>query len=397
MSRTLLSITLLLLTTAAASSAPAAARRIGWWWDAPSSADDPAVAALLSFCKTHKTIVSSILMQCGPTTQSGSIQGKLSPACTKVIPALSQLGIGSELWLGETDSVAAAVKLLNNAPTAITALKELGAAQPGITGYNFDFEVASATECGSGVDCTELYATFLQSVKEGMVNSQSAPRITTDVSCSQAGSGWAPIISNCSRLAGSVDRLMNMKTYNAGSYSGWLSQLSPALDAGVPRDKLGAGLGCWVDSTTNNTWSTTAESAELRVCALMNASVPEIDMFRVAPEENWPEEFWVAQLERYMAGGGCDMPPLPKSHCPADGWVDGGSCCTLTYGGENKTNCEPKQTAEECAKWQCEESTTSINKWKPLNYSHNPYTCCSVITASPYIAMAKKPSRIPKL
>jgi hypothetical protein len=58
-------------------------------------------------------------------------------------------------------------------------------------------------------------------------------------------------------------------------------------------------------------WDRTAESAELRVCALMNASVTEIDMFRLAPEQNWPESFWIPQLEKFVAGGGCIVKPPP--------------------------------------------------------------------------------------
>ena len=394
------SLMLLLLLSAAAASG-SGSRRVGWWWDAPSTSDDPSVAALLTFAAAHTNIVSSVLMRCGPSTKSGKIEGALSPACSRAIPALAKLGVGSELWLGETDSVAAAGSLLNDPDGAVAALKALGTANPGITGFNFDFEVAGATRCrgpaGGEVACDELYASFLGAVRHAVgggngggdgdahsSSSSSRYRITADVSCSTTG-GWAPIIGNCSRLAPAVDRIMNMGTYNAGSYLTWLSHLTPALASGVPRDKLGAGLGCWVDSKTNNTWSTTSESAELRVCALMNASVPEIDMFRLAPELNWPEPFWVAQLERYMKGGGCELPPVPASQCPAEaGWATSGdgSCCSIHFADvdRNAGGCVGgKQSAEACAKAQCENSKTPINTWKPLNYSSHPYTCCSAI------------------
>ena len=48
----------------------------------------------------------------------------------------------------------------------------------------------------------------------------------------------------------------------------------------------------------------------------MNHSVLEIDMFRLNPSSDtskgpWlgEEEFWVPQLQKFMAGGGCAVPP----------------------------------------------------------------------------------------
>ena len=64
-----------------------------------------------------------------------------------------------------------------------------------------------------------------------------------------------------------------MRADNAPDYTTWdREQLSPAL-AQIPLNKLGAGLGCWIDSRTKGTWNVKNQSAIDRVCLLMNKSV----------------------------------------------------------------------------------------------------------------------------
>ena len=63
-------------------------------------------------------------------------------------------------------------------------------------------------------------------------------------------------------------------------------------------------LGCWVDNTTNNTWSVTPESAPQRIAQCMVDGIPEIAMFRLLPitgtnPQSWPEPFWWQALETY--------------------------------------------------------------------------------------------------
>jgi hypothetical protein len=149
------------------------------------------------------------------------------------------------------------------------------------------------------------------------------------------------------------------------------------------------GLGCWVSSQTQG-WSTTAQSAEQRVCQLMNRSITELDMFRLKPPQ-WPEAFWIPQLEKFVAGGGCEPAPPPPSLCPADGWVGCGppgcpsaDCCDVSYAGVNMSRCAKGVAShEECAKAQCLASTTKISKWVPENYSQHWFTCCSADTPPP--------------
>ena len=65
--------------------------RVGWWWVAPATASDPQVDALLSFVKENKIVVTSVMMRCGPTTESGAISGAMLPSCVRVIPALIEM------------------------------------------------------------------------------------------------------------------------------------------------------------------------------------------------------------------------------------------------------------------------------------------------------------------
>ena len=417
---------LLSLTVATAANNNTLKRRVGWWWDAPGAADDPEVDALLAWVGAHTDITTSILMRCGPSTQTGRIAGALSPACARAIPELAKLGVESELWLGETDSRSAALQLVGDPAGAVAALVAIGTAHPGIAGVNFDLEVSNSTAADA-----PAYAQFLEQVRAGLAAAAaagpggvSAPpiRVTTDASCSGDGQGWAPIMGNCSLLAHAADKVMHMATYNSNSYPAWLAALAPAVAPGVPRGRVGAGLGCFVNAQLNNTWSLTPESAALRVCALMNYSFTEIDMFRVAPHtEGWPAPYWIPQLQKFMAGGGCAL-PAPSVQCPAPGWAPGdwphdgepascikaleglcakclvseacwescarknaqqllkagcvkpgGNCCTV----RTPAGCAAGLGHEQCAQQQCEHSRTAIATWVPLDFSHHPYTCCA--------------------
>ena len=190
-------------------------------------------------------------------------------------------------------------------------------------------------------------------------------------------------ICSGSELAKGADLFMNMETYNAGSYEEWLQYLGPAVtDPSIPRSKLGAGLGCWIESTVP-AWSLTPQSAQQRVCELMNRSVVEIDMFRLNPPQ-WPQPWWVPELSKFMDGGGCEPAPPHKTDCPATGWVvcdpadcSGASgCCTLLEAAINTTGCSHPDNKTACAEQQCKESSTKVNSWVPRDYSHHPFTCC---------------------
>jgi hypothetical protein len=69
-------------------------------------------------------------MRCGPTTLNGTVAGALLPSCARAIPALAKIGVGAELWLGETDALASALKLFGTAPASVKVLVKLKLAWP---------------------------------------------------------------------------------------------------------------------------------------------------------------------------------------------------------------------------------------------------------------------------
>ena len=59
------------------------------------------------------------------------------------------------------------------------------------------------------------------------------------------------------------------------------------------------------------------------MCALANQSVQEIAMFEIRQGDprhghgtNFPEPFWLPQLEHFMSGAGCDADIPPVLTCP---------------------------------------------------------------------------------
>lgn len=114
---------------------------------APLTASDPAINAMISWVKENHAVVSTVLMLCGPTTKNGPVTGNISAACVKAIPELEALGVGSELWLGETDNYDMAISLMENPETTVKALSQLGGKYPGIVGFNFDLEVSKVYSC----------------------------------------------------------------------------------------------------------------------------------------------------------------------------------------------------------------------------------------------------------
>ena len=58
--------------------------------------------------------------------------------------------------------------------------------------------------------------------------------------------GSVRLRSDCKLLANSgVAKIMNMDTYFAPDFASWYQQLLPTLAEGIPRDKVGVGLGIY--------------------------------------------------------------------------------------------------------------------------------------------------------
>ena len=302
----------------------------------------------------------------------------LAPLCL-ARPRLTALGIRTELWLGEDDSISSARYLFAHPAETARDLLAVAARHLDIAGFNIDLESGG----GNSTD-VQNFAAFLGTVTAALRGGTAAAsrplRFSADVGC---GMGGAPLLSDCAPLIGSgVDRLMTMRTYNAISYEAWIyGDLAPALALRRP-DVLGVGLGCWVDGRTNQTWSTTPISASQRACYLMNQSVQEIEMFTIRQGQadarlNFPEPFWIAPLRQYMSGAGCAAEIPQRTVCPkatvgpADSWVPGGDAphCCVSFAKRGDAVCN-----RTCAQAECAADPGMV--WKPENYSIHPYTCC---------------------
>ena len=325
-------------------AATASQRSISWWWAPPASPTDPAVDAAIEFCSLHKNIVTTVIARCGILTcvrntstsrpdarclnnngTGGTIVGNMSAACTYALPKLQSLGIRTELWLGEDDSFLSALHLFNHPNETAEALIDVSRRYPGIiNGFNYDPEPGAPNINQSTI---EDFRHFLGNVTARL--NEYDLRFSVDVGCQapeKVNTSWNPLTGQCALLASSgVNRVMNMGTYNAHSYEEWVySNLAPALDA-HQTEKIGAGLGCWIDQRTNGTWSVTSESAKERICMLMNHSFQEIDMFVLKqgqedPQSNFPEPFWIEQLELFMGGGGATLSTLNALLAPTQQW-----------------------------------------------------------------------------
>ena len=95
-------------------------------------------------------------------------------------------------------------------------------------------------------------------------------------------------------------------------------------------------------------------------------------MFDLAPERGFPEDFWIAQLEKFVKGGGCDFTPPPPIVCPSAEWHPGGGppgCCESNANrGPSVPSCNVTCAQAECA--------AAKMYWHPEDYKVHPYTCC---------------------
>eukprot|EP01051_Picozoa_sp_SAG22_P015227 SAG22_NODE_1962_length_3242_cov_2.053452_1_plen_265_part_00 len=138
-------------------------RRAVSWWAAPTTAAD--AAALVVFAKEHRSVVTTVILECGVLTccrtgtgqcgnekntslpgyrytctnnggVGGVVTGNLSDACAQTIPQLTKLGVRSEIWLGEDDSLSSARFMFSHAKETAESLVSLARAHPGLVGFN---------------------------------------------------------------------------------------------------------------------------------------------------------------------------------------------------------------------------------------------------------------------
>ena len=236
---------LLLITAppvmAAPSSLPDTTERSISWWAEPLSAAD--ADGLVAFAKKHRPIVTTVILECGVVTCcrtgtgqcgnqkntslpgyrytctnnagiGGVLSGNLSQWCAQTIPQLMKLGVRTELWLGEDDSLSSARYMCAHAEETAAAMVRLARAHPGIVGFNLDLEerapaVANASDLAA-------FTTFLDTVTNVLNHADGVGplRMSADVGCESRPWVRGDSLDNgCAQLAkSSVNRLMNMHT-----------------------------------------------------------------------------------------------------------------------------------------------------------------------------------------
>jgi hypothetical protein len=265
---------------------------ISFWYSVDN--DYPDAAALIA---QHTGNVTSVFTYCDLTvSDAGMIIGTtLSPQCSGFFANLTALGVRGEIVLNGGNCSIDAYRTLwadkTNSPAQLAAF----ALSANLSGINVDFE-PQADNCQGAPTGTQAdaqsFAAWLTAVRSLL--SPHGIRLTVDVA------SWSPVLSQYAVLAGAVDRLENMETYNGDSQAEWEGYYEAFINA-VPREKAGVGLGGWTDG--KGSWWETPAGAAAKVARATADGVPELAVFRIvpSPEQNpsWPLDFWWGALAAY--------------------------------------------------------------------------------------------------
>ena len=271
-------------------------RVISWWYAADN--DWPLVISQINHAD-RIPLVTSIQTYCGwDISDSGTIIGGTSAACTALFPELIKLGVRVELATGAGNCSIATYRKLwadtSKSPQVLLA----AALAANASGWNIDLE-PQANNCkggpgdiGNKTDAT-LFASWLSAVRA--VLNPHGIRLTVDVA------SWSPVLREFATLAPAVDRLQNMETYNGDSETQWLRYFNEFVMP-VPLRAAGVGLGGWDDSKGG--WWETEAGATSKVSHAIKAGVPELAVFRLVPspevQPEWPLSFWWDALAPFV-------------------------------------------------------------------------------------------------
>jgi hypothetical protein len=101
----------------------------------------------------------------------GTVTGVLSEKCKQAIPALAKLGVQTELWLGEDDSITSARYQFAHANETAAALLLIAKANPGLSGFNLDLE----THAPFNDTDRHAYRTYLHAMTEALAQAPGGP------------------------------------------------------------------------------------------------------------------------------------------------------------------------------------------------------------------------------
>ena len=231
------------------------------WWYVP----DQNWPLMIDQIKPHLNVVTSVMIYCGVlVSPSGVIEVGSSKHCldgnTGTIPALNKLGVRVEFWLEAASRSIGGYRNLWANLSSIDVMVHV-AQKYDLWGWNIDLEpISSTTEDAS------LFVVWLATLKQRL--NAIGVRLTLDVAT------WSPVLVEFETLAAGVNRLINMETYQGSSFEHWVDYYYQPLNiTTVPRIQRAYGLGCWVDSTTNGTWSDTPASVTQRIAVYLQDKV----------------------------------------------------------------------------------------------------------------------------
>ena len=276
------------------------------FWYSPSEKD---LNQTLDVLRRNSDAVTSVMLYCGQAVNGeGMFVSETSEFCENdgvLLSTLRELDIGVEFVVNDGSTNVTAHKIWMQNESSVNALVSI-AKEYKLTGWNLDLEPQSVP--GTAEDA-KMYASFLNRTRASL--NEIGTRLTIDVA------QWSPMLSQYDVLAPSVDRLMNMETYNCDSFEGWIKGDSYGgyyeafVNNNIPRHVNGVGTGCWPTATcgTNHScWTTTNSSVSPRIERMIQDNVPEIAMFRLygdqsentPPDERWPQDWWWGPLRDYL-------------------------------------------------------------------------------------------------
>eukprot|EP00939_MAST-03C_sp_MAST-3C-sp1_P004041 g4041.t1 len=283
--------------------------RVVSFWYAPSEADLNQTIQVLS---NHSDAVSSVMLYCGHgVNNDGTFVNKVSSICsgpTGVVERLRALNIEVEFVVNDLCTNVTAHKMWFENENTIDTLVNI-AKEYGLSGWNLDLEPQKVP---GTADDAKPYASFCANLRTEL--NKVGTRLTIDVA------QWSPMLRQYDVLAPTVDRMMNMETYNADSFDGWLNGdayggfYTAFVNSGIPRRANGVGLGCWPTAGCEGAnhdwpcWTTTPPSGEPRMKRIAQDGVPEVALFRLygdqsektPPNSRWPEDFWWPLLHDFL-------------------------------------------------------------------------------------------------
>jgi len=154
-------------------------------------------------------------------------------------------------------------------------------------GWNLDLEPQNSVSSDALV-----YADFCRRMK--LWTDIYKLRLSVDVAL------WSPMIAQFELLSINVDRIYDMDTYVANSYSGWLlgddwgGNYSSFVNDKINRSKNGIGLGAWPTEECGKVtcWSAMPQSGLIRINRIIQDNILDIGIWDIeGPQSNTDNTF----------------------------------------------------------------------------------------------------------